>query len=425
MASVVDILKKAGFRGNSLAMAYAIVMAESGGDARAHNPDASTGDNSYGLFQINMIDDMGPERRRIYGLSSNEALFDPLTNARVAYKMSRGGKNWAPWTTYKTGAYKEFYGGSMGATLTGGGGGSAYAATSVTPKLDKNELVEKFGLTWAMINSNKEIKSLFNKAVKEGWDATLFTAKLKNTKWWRTTPDSLRKYLLMKAGDPATYREKWRANKFAVNQLAVAVGWNNQINKRGHSSKILKEAIYNKMALGWTDERVKSWFAARVHIKDGANSVLGGEVGEVFTRLHELAYLNGMRYTDFYGREARKIVAGTSTMEAAEAKIRKQAAAKYSAFAEQIRAGQNAMDLAQPYIGATAEILELPVTDVDLFNKWISRAMTAKGKGGAQYPLWQFENELRADPLWRQTNNARESMFTIARSVARDFGFAY
>jgi hypothetical protein len=44
---------------------------------------------------------------------------------------------------------------------------------------------------------------------------------------------------------------------------------------------------------------------------------------------------------------------------------------------------------------------------------------------GSQMPLWQFENEIRDDPLWRKTNNARESMMTVARQVARDFGLAY
>jgi hypothetical protein len=40
-------------------------------------------------------------------------------------------------------------------------------------------------------------------------------------------------------------------------------------------------------------------------------------------------------------------------------------------------------------------------------------------------PLWQFENAGTGDPLWRKTNNARESMMTVAHQVAKDFGLAY
>jgi murein DD-endopeptidase MepM/ murein hydrolase activator NlpD len=109
--SMKAILQRAGFSGNALNMAYAIMMAESGGNARAHNTNTRTGDNSYGLFQINMLGGMGPERRAQFHLGSNDALFDPLTNAKVAYAMSHGGQDWSPWSTYKRGEYKKYLGG--------------------------------------------------------------------------------------------------------------------------------------------------------------------------------------------------------------------------------------------------------------------------------------------------------------------------
>jgi hypothetical protein len=83
-------------------IAAAIAMAESGGNPRAHNTNAGTGDNSYGLWQINMLGDLGPERRKKYGLTSNDQLFDPATNARVMKGESGSGTNWTPWTTYTT-----------------------------------------------------------------------------------------------------------------------------------------------------------------------------------------------------------------------------------------------------------------------------------------------------------------------------------
>jgi len=107
-SGLLSTLSSAGFKGKGLDMAYAIAMAESSGHANSHNTNSSTGDNSYGLFQINMIGDMGPARRKQYGLKSNDALFDPLTNAKVAYKMSHGGKNWKPWSTFTSGAYKQY-----------------------------------------------------------------------------------------------------------------------------------------------------------------------------------------------------------------------------------------------------------------------------------------------------------------------------
>lgn len=91
------VLYTVGFRDEALRQAWAVAMKESTGRPMAHNDNPKTGDNSYGLFQINMIGSMGPDRLKQYGLESNEDLFDPMTNARIAYEMSNGGKNWKPW----------------------------------------------------------------------------------------------------------------------------------------------------------------------------------------------------------------------------------------------------------------------------------------------------------------------------------------
>jgi cell wall-associated NlpC family hydrolase len=94
-------------------------MAESGGNAKAFNGNTKTGDQSYGLFQINMLGGMGPERRRLYGLGSNDDLYDAVKNAQIAYKMSKGGKDWSPWSAFKNGSYRQYLGQS-GASVAGG-----------------------------------------------------------------------------------------------------------------------------------------------------------------------------------------------------------------------------------------------------------------------------------------------------------------
>lgn len=94
------ILRGAGFEGYSLRMAQAIIRLESNRRIYAHNTNANTGDNSYGLFQINMFRDLEAQRLEQYGLPNNEALFNPLVNARVAWDISDGGTNWSAWTTY-------------------------------------------------------------------------------------------------------------------------------------------------------------------------------------------------------------------------------------------------------------------------------------------------------------------------------------
>jgi hypothetical protein len=90
-----SILRQAGFSGNGLKMAKAIVFYESTNRPMALNKSS----NCYGLFQINMTGSMGPDRREKYGLKSYDDLYNPLINAQIAYQMSNGGKNWSAWST--------------------------------------------------------------------------------------------------------------------------------------------------------------------------------------------------------------------------------------------------------------------------------------------------------------------------------------
>lgn len=100
---------QAGASPKDAAMMAAIAMPESGGNPYAHNPNARTGDNSYGLWQVNMLGRMGPERRRQFGLSRNEELFDPVTNARAALELMHGRGGLGNWSTYRHGSHRPYY----------------------------------------------------------------------------------------------------------------------------------------------------------------------------------------------------------------------------------------------------------------------------------------------------------------------------
>lgn len=102
-------LRQAGFAEDIIPTMTAVTMAESGGNARAHNPNRQTGDNSYGLLQVNMIDGMGPERRSQFGIDSDDQLFDPATNFRAA-KQIYDQQGIGAWGAYTNGSYKKHMG---------------------------------------------------------------------------------------------------------------------------------------------------------------------------------------------------------------------------------------------------------------------------------------------------------------------------
>lgn len=92
-----QVLELVGFKGKDLKEAWAIAKKESNGRPLAFNGDKTTGDKSYGIFQINMIGDLGPARRDKFELNTNADLFNPIKNAEIAYHMSNGGKDWSAW----------------------------------------------------------------------------------------------------------------------------------------------------------------------------------------------------------------------------------------------------------------------------------------------------------------------------------------
>lgn len=94
---LADMLEQVGFKGSSLKLAWAVVMRESRGNSGSHNKTSSTGDNSYGLFQINMLGSLGEDRREKFGIKSNAELLDPVTNAQAAFYMTGRGKDFASW----------------------------------------------------------------------------------------------------------------------------------------------------------------------------------------------------------------------------------------------------------------------------------------------------------------------------------------
>lgn len=95
-----ELLKAVGFEGKALRTAWAVAMKESNGRPKAHNDNLGTGDDSYGIFQINMLGSLGDARREKFNLKSNKELFDPVINAQIAFYMTRKGEDWSSWKVY-------------------------------------------------------------------------------------------------------------------------------------------------------------------------------------------------------------------------------------------------------------------------------------------------------------------------------------
>jgi hypothetical protein len=107
-SQLLELLKAVGFQGQALRTAWAVAKAESNGRPLAFNGNIKTGDSSFGVFQINMLNALGEDRRERFDLKHNADLFNPVVNAQIAYRMTKGGIDWKAWSSFNKGAHYKW-----------------------------------------------------------------------------------------------------------------------------------------------------------------------------------------------------------------------------------------------------------------------------------------------------------------------------
>lgn len=111
--------RKAGFRGSSLKIALAVAAAES-----ANFTDMTGDENLGGSYGPWMIHHPSHPQYNIRRLQT-----DWDYAAKAAYEVSRGGRNWGPWTMFRNGGYRRYLDEARRAAISSGraGGGGQTA----------------------------------------------------------------------------------------------------------------------------------------------------------------------------------------------------------------------------------------------------------------------------------------------------------
>lgn len=418
---LMSLIHEAGFRGSAAQTMYGIVMAESGGSATAHNNNASTGDDSYGLAQINMLGGMGPERRKQFGLSSNADLFDPLTNLKVAYALSGGGKNFSPWTTYTSGAYKSYSGGS-GAQVESNGETPLTGPSAAPGKADYSAVD---GLK-NVLNQVPELRAILNKAIATGMSTADFQDAIESTDWWKKNSATTRQFLILRANDKASYDQQLLAARSQIRERATQLGVK---LSRDQEITIARTGMFSNMLgdQGWVDKNLIQQGAVA-----GGTSGQSGLMAQTIAQIQQAAAAYGFKASDQdFVAAAQKILSGHTTMDHYLNLYKTTAKSRYPGLSSQIDAGMTVKDLAQPYISDMSQLLEIDPDSIDLNNGLIRRALQGSagqsaGKGSTtptQVPLWQFEQQVRSDPRWQYTQNAHQDVSNLALQIGKDWGF--
>lgn len=108
---VAQLARGAGFTGDGWVTSVAVALAESQGWTQAVLIDTDCS-RDRGLWQINSY---------WHSEVSDAQAFDPTSCAQAAYRISSGGADWTPWTTYDNGAYRQYLSRAQAAVQQAGG----------------------------------------------------------------------------------------------------------------------------------------------------------------------------------------------------------------------------------------------------------------------------------------------------------------
>lgn len=310
---------------------------------------------------------------------------------------------------------------------------------STTPP-SPEDVKSSYGFVAMIANSVPEVGNLMNQAVRENWTPNRFSMALANTGWWKSTPDGARQWLVKNIADPSSAEQDLKNGAAKIKADLVQLGIPEWIGVTGKATNEDRyRDLYMKSMLGGMDDtarrqmiwqEVNSSRDDRKNDPTGWKSNLGGVYGKAVTDMYTTALQYGYAPPDLQNRvlsEADRIMraGGVGDTEGWKRQMINYASSKYGAFGDRIKGGETVMDVAKPYLDTYAQTLELDPSAIKLSDNLVQKALqgTPNGKGGVEAPpVWQFQQELRQDPRWGNTTNAKQAAAQTLTTIGRAFG---
>lgn len=279
-----------------------------------------------------------------------------------------------------------------------------------------SEMAASFGYSLAFFNQSPELKALLASATSQNYSVARFVAALQNTKWFRTTSESARKYKALEIGDPATFKSRVASMEaHLLNQagaLGVALG-------TSYRTTLAKQALQ----LGWNEDQIKRVLSQ--WIKPDSTGHYFGAAGSAENQFREMAADYGVTISESTLRNwVRNSAMGIEDPQSFELRIKRAAMSKYTALKDRIESGETVRQIADPYMQSYGKLLEVNPQNLNLDDPLIQKALQSKDEKGqpSTQTVYDFEQTLRNDPRWAKTDNAQDTMSATANEVLKTFG---
>lgn len=273
-----------------------------------------------------------------------------------------------------------------------------------------------------------QIDKLFTAATTGNWLEPAFMAELKKTKWWQSELPSLQKFFI-ETHDPrnaGTFAEKLTNQIDSVKAKLETLGiQTTQVDpvtgKFYDNSKVIEGIAMNAIKNGWD----KNDAQLMQHLGDTAQLHFtgGGTIGSSVDNIKKQALMYGISIDDNYLNTIQHSLLDPTDGRDSQYymnEMKNQAMDLYKPFAQSIKDGRSLYEVTNSYRSQMANLLEVDSTNVswkDLMNKVIDQ------KTGNARMFSEFTKEVKADPLWQYTKNAKETYSNTALDLMKQFGF--
>lgn len=297
------------------------------------------------------------------------------------------------------------------------GKGGKPAGGGKQDKIDRDQIEEDYGLSYALFKAFPELEKLLKNAIAGNWTPTKFQVELRQTEWFKKHSDIWREVTALHYSDPATYEERFQESLTAVTNLAGSVGA--QISQQG-----LERLAKRSLLFGFDEAQIRDVLAK--HVKPGGQGYYTGDMSTIEDQLRSTAIQNGVTLNEGQLQKwMQSIVRGDASQDQFVTSIRRMAADAFPLYGEQVKGGLDLMDVASPFIQSMAQILELNPADIQLTDPTIRRALSGKTDStGKVLPTTtsDFEDALRNDSRWMYTKNAKSTAEGFAASISKMWG---
>lgn len=317
-----------------------------------------------------------------------------------------------------------------GGTGDRGGNTPPPAATDGGPSV-KELWISYLRTTFASLEDKTqkaEIDRLLKQAKDGNWSEDTFMDALEGTVWWQSTYPSLRSFFL-DTHDPrkaSTFAEKvsntmdkmlgkLEALGISVRQVDPATG------KVIDNTDFIKGIALKSIQNNWDDDQLEQYLATQGSIVFSG----GGTLGSYYDRIAQQAYLYGVPLDETMkktinislldpldGRDANYWIKSVKDMA--------MDAPQNKPFLESLKSGRNLYEVTNSYRQQMANLLEVDSTAItwnDLMGKVVDNST------GNARTFADFTKQLKQDPLWQYTRNAKETYSSTALDIAKMFGF--